>query len=199
MKRNLSPLKIIYRTLTAILSAYWIFFAVGFSFNCVSRVYLYPLKHKDYVFDSANYYGLDPLLIFSVIKVESDFDVNAKSNAGAIGLMQITSDTGKYVADMQGIVNYDLTNAKTNIEFGCFYLKYLILKFEYLDTALCAYNAGEGNVSAWLNNSKYSLDKKTLILIPFKETDEYLKKIHKTFENYRKLYRNILDKSKNFE
>ena len=128
MKRNLSPLKIIYRTLTAILSAYWIFFAVGFSFNCVSRVYLYPLKHKDYVFDSANYYGLDPLLIFSVIKVESDFDLNAKSNAGAIGLMQITSDTGKYVADMQGIVNYDLSNAKTNIEFGCFYLKYLILK-----------------------------------------------------------------------
>ncbi len=192
--KNNSLLRVLYKILTVILSIYWIIFGFGFACNCISRVYLYPIKYKEFVLENAEYYGLDGLLIFSIIKVESSFNTDAVSNAGAIGLMQITEDTGEYIAQMQGIENYDLTDAKTNISFGSYYLKYLTLKFDNLDTAICAYNAGEGNVNSWLNNEKYSSDKKTLKSIPFPETRSYLKKIKQTFSKYKKLYENILDK-----
>ena len=192
-------LRSLYKLLTIILAVYWGVFGFGIVCNCVSRVYLYPVKYKEYVFDNADYYGLDSALIFSIIKVESGFDQNAVSNAGAVGLMQITADTGDYIAKMQGIEKFDLSDPETNIAFGCYYLKYLLLKFEALNTALCAYNAGEGNVSAWLNNDKFSKDKKTLVFIPFTETREYVNKIQKTFSKYKKLYGNILDKSNFFE
>ena len=192
-------LRVLYRILTVILSIYWGVFGFGLASNCLSRVYLYPIKYKEHVLKNAQVYGLDSTLIFSIIHVESRFDKDALSSAGAIGLMQITSETGNYIAKMQGIDNYNLTEPQTNIAFGCYYLKYLLLKFEVLNTALCAYNAGEGNVSAWLNVSKYSTDKKTLNFIPFPETREYINKIQKTFTKYKKLYGNILDKNKIFE
>lgn len=192
-------LKILYKILTVILSIYWGVFGLGMASNCISRVYLYPLKYKEYVFKNAQVYGLDSTLIFSIIKVESSFNKDAISNVGAIGLMQITEETGEYIAKMQGIEKYDLFEPQTNIAFGCYYLKYLLLKFEVLSTALCAYNAGEGNVSGWLNVSKYSNDKKTLKNIPFPETREYINKIQKTFSKYKKLYGNILDKNNFFE
>ncbi|MBR2498671.1 MAG: lytic transglycosylase domain-containing protein [Clostridia bacterium] len=192
--KKVSFWKILYKILTVILSIYWAIFGFGFACNCISRVYLYPVKYKAHVLENAEYYGLDSLLIFSIIKVESGFNPDAKSKAGAIGLMQITEDTGEYIAKMQGVESYDLSDAHTNITFGCFYLKYLLLKFENQDTALCAYNAGEGNVNSWLNNEKYSKDKKTLLNIPFPETRNYVKKINETFVKYKKLYENILDK-----
>lgn len=189
-----SILRVLYKSLTILLSVYWIIFGFGFACNCVSRVYLYPIKYKEQVLENAKQYGLDALLIFSIINVESSFNPDAVSSAGAVGLMQITLDTGEYIAKMHGIESYDLLDVDTNIAFGCFYLKYLMLKFENLDVSICAYNAGEGNVNSWLNNDKYSSDKKTLKDVPFPETRSYLKKIKQTFTKYKKLYENILDK-----
>ena len=108
--------------------------------------------------------------------------------------MQITDKTGAYIASLLSVEIYDLFDAKTNVKFGCFYIKYLIERFNFIDTAVCAYNAGEGNVSLWLKNPQYSADKKTLSYIPFYETRQYLNKIKKSFIKYQKLYRNILDK-----
>ena len=108
--------------------------------------------------------------------------------------MQISDDTATYVAVMIGENTFDIFRPETNIKFGCFYLRYLLNKFEKEKTALCAYNAGEGNVKGWLNNPNYSKDGKTLDVIPFPETDNYVKKIYKSLEKYRKLYGNILDK-----
>lgn len=160
----------------------------------VVRKHLYPLKYKEEITYYADYYGHDRALIFAVVKTESGFDDKVVSKAGAVGLMQIKEQTAEYIAKKLGAERYDLTNATDNINFGCFYLKYLLLRFENIDTALIAYNAGEGNVSAWLSNPKYSEDKKTLKHIPFNESKEYIKKIHKNLEKYKKLYRNILDK-----
>lgn len=185
---------ILYKVLTVILCAFWGFFAVLGIANCVSKAYLYPLKNKQNVFEFADLYGIERALIFAVIKVESGFDTNAQSKAGAIGLMQITPYTAKYIADLQGIEKYDLKDERTNINFGCFYIKYLMNKFKNTDTAIIAYNAGEGNVSLWLNNSEYSEDRITLKKIPFTESREYIKKIKETFAKYKKLYGNILDK-----
>lgn len=185
---------ILYKTLTVILCFFWGFFAIIGIANCVSRMYIYPLKNKQTVFEFADLYDLDRALVFSIIKVESSFNPKAESKAGAIGLMQITPATAQYIANMKSISEYDLKDERTNISFGCFYMKYLTKRFENLDTAIVAYNAGEGNVSLWLNNPNYSDDKKTLKDIPFAESKEYIKKIKETFTKYKKLYGNILDK-----
>ncbi len=165
----------------------------------IEKKFIYPLKYADLIFEQADDNGLDRGLVLSVVKVESGFKKTAESSAGAIGLMQITPATGEYVASLLNVKEYDLKNENTNIVFGCYYLKYLVGKFKNLDTALCAYNAGEGNVSRWLSNTEYSNDGKVLEKIPFKETEEYLRKIKKSYKKYNELYRNILDKNKKFE
>ncbi len=194
MWNNKSFKWIIYKILTVILCLFWGVFALLGMNTCVAKKYLYPLKDKQIVFEYADMYGLERALVFSIIKVESSFDANAKSSAGALGLMQITPDTAEYIAFLQGIKNYDLKNKRTNVNFGCFYIKYLMQKFKDKQTAIVAYNAGEGNVSLWLNNPEYSNDKITLKKIPFPESREYVKKINQTFAKYKKLYGNILDK-----
>lgn len=191
---NEKLLKITYKILTVLLSICWAIMACWGLFTFVKVKYLYPLSFKEEIIEYADYYGHDRALIFAVVKTESGFDKNAVSSAGAIGLMQITEKTGKYIAQRLGVENYDLNDVETNLDFGCFYIKYLILRFENLDTALIAYNAGEGNVALWLQNKEYSTDKKTLINIPFSETNEYIKKIHENFSKYKKIYGKFLDK-----
>jgi len=83
---------------------------------------------------------------------------------------------------------FDLFNEDDNVRFGCYYIRYLIDRFENVQTSICAYNAGEGRVREWLGNSEYSEDGKTLIVIPYEETREYTQKILKTFSKYEKLY-----------
>jgi len=191
--------KKLYKVLTTILMGFWIVIALCFFMRCGTMTYVYPIEYKELVFEYADIYGLERALVFAVIKTESGFDENAESNAGAIGLMQITSETGKYIADKLGVEQYDLKDAETNINFGCYYIKYLYLRFKDIDTALIAYNAGEGNVSSWLSNPEYSNDGKTLDSIPFAETTEYIKKIRENFSKYKKLYGNFLDKRNIFE
>ena len=186
--------KISIKILTVYLAICWImlaFFGLLYMYN---KKYVYPLKYKELVFEYADYYGLDRALIFAVIKTESSFRTDAVSKAGAIGLMQITQKTGEYIAQKLGVERYDLMNNADNINFGCYYIKYLFVRFKDMDTALVAYNAGEGNVSIWLMDEKLTSDGKTLKSIPFKESREYLDKIHKNFEKYKKLYKKILDK-----
>lgn len=160
----------------------------------IEKKLLYPLKFKNEIITHCEKFDLDPLLICAIINTESSFNPSAKSKKGANGLMQLTDDTAKYISEMTNISDYDLLSPDTNIYFGCFYLRYLLNKFKNQKTALAAYNAGEGNVKLWLNNPEYSNDKSTLSLIPFPETREYLKKIYKSLEKYRKLYGNLLDK-----
>ena len=191
--------KKLYKILTVFLAVCWVAMGIAILGRVVLRSYFYPVRYKEEVFEYADYYGLERALVFSVIKVESGFNEDAKSHAGAVGLMQITEDTGAYIASKLGVENYNLTDVKTNINFGCYYIKYLFLRFKDMNTALIAYNAGEGNVSLWLMNNEYSDDKITLKSIPFNETRDYIKKINENFSKYKKLYGNILDKPKNFE
>ncbi len=192
MKIKLS--KILYKCLVGYLYFCWMFFAV-FSFaRCYEIKYVYPLKYKETIIKYADYYGLDRAVVFAVVKTESGFDKNAKSKADAMGLMQITKNTAEYIANRLCVETYNVYDVETNINFGCFYLRYLYNKFDDLDTALIAYNAGEGKVTSWLTNEKYSLDGKRLLTTPYRETNEYIIKIHKNFEKYSKLYKKILDK-----
>ena len=163
------------------------------AFGVITK-FVYPLGYKELIINKADEYGLDRCLVFAVCKEESNFNATAKSSKGACGLMQITAKTGEYIASLKSVDKFDLFNAETNVDFGCYYLKYLIDKYNCEDTAIVAYNAGEGTVSSWLNSPEYSEDKTTLLYIPYKESREYLKKIKRSLQNYKKIYRNIVDK-----
>ena len=191
--------KTVYKILSAIIATCLFTFAVLVGVNYVERKFVYPIKFSEQVNFYANQYDLNPLFVYSVIKIESSFDKRAKSNKNAKGLMQLTDKTAGYIAKLKGVEYYDIYDVNTNVSFGCFYLRYLINRFDDEQTALVAYNAGEGNVREWLLNKEYSEDGVTLKIIPYKETREYIKKFQKTFSKYNKLYGNILDKSKNFE
>jgi len=154
--------------------------AVLFATDCVVRKIIYPLGYRETVEQYAREYGLAPALVFSVIKVESGYNEKAVSGKGAKGLMQITESTGRYIAKKLGEQNYDLLDASTNIRFGCYYINYLIERFGEVSTALYAYNAGEGRVSGWLRDNRYSFDGKTLHFVPYAETREYTEKIFQT-------------------
>lgn len=193
VKRGGFPL-FLYRTVSIIVLGFWILFALLGVTRCAGRQILYPLHYREEVFECADGYGLSRALVFAVIKTESGFDKNAESRAGAVGLMQICPETGEYIAQKMGVENFDLKNPKTNITFGCYYIKYLQLRFGNTETALAAYNAGEGNVSLWLINPEYSDDGSTLKYIPFPETRGYIEKIYESFGKYKKLYGKLLDK-----
>lgn len=130
--------------------------------------------------------GLDPYLVYAVIKAESGFDEDAISRSGAVGLMQLRPATAQFICERSGI-EYErekLSDGEYNIRLGCLYLKYLLEKFPVRETALAAYNAGEGTVSDWLSDASLSKDGLNLIRVPYPETRGYLKKI----KNFRKIY-----------
>ena len=173
----------------------WGIIIVLFLYFGIYKACMYPIKYKEQVIFYSKEYQVEPELVFAVIKTESSFKVNAESQAGAKGLMQITDSTGGYIAQKLGVEEFDLFDAETNVNFGCYYLKYLLNKFESLDTALGAYNAGEGKVNLWLQDANFSKDGKNLDYAPYPETQNFIKNVKKSVQTYRKLYGNILDKA----
>ncbi len=156
----------------------------------VSRA-VHPLRYENYITKYSAKYNLDPYLIMGVISAESRFDKDAQSHKDALGLMQIKQDTAQWCIqhfELNADVA-DIYEPATNILIGCTYIDYLIDIFDgQVDTAIAAYNAGQGNVKNWLADSRYSTDGKTLIEIPFDETREYVKKVRHREEIYRDLY-----------
>ena len=147
----------------------------------------YPLNYKGSIKEYSRQFNLQPELIASVINAESGFDKDAISSKGAVGLMQLMPRTAVFAADILGeeINAKSLTDSGTNIRLGCCYLEYLMDKFGDEKTALACYNAGEGVVARWLENSEYSYDGKTLKDIPYKETKEYIKRVLSAKDIYK--------------
>ncbi|MGN1051350.1 MAG: lytic transglycosylase domain-containing protein [Acutalibacteraceae bacterium] len=153
----------------------------------------FPVKYSNYVEKYGKEYGVDTSLIYATIRTESKFDKNAKSSAGAMGLMQITEDTLHFLKNIipNDDTDYkaeDLYDPETNIKFGTFFLSYLQQRYSSKSVVLAAYNAGFGNVDKWLSQSEYSKDGVELTSIPFPETSHYVSKVLKAEEYYKKLY-----------
>ena len=150
----------------------------------------YPQRFSDEVAEFSVLYGVPEYIIYAVIKVESDFSSNAVSDAGAIGLMQITPDTFDWVSMLmkrtaeQGMM-YD---PRTNIEYGTYLLSYLYMKYNRWDTVFAAYNAGVARVDAWLSDEEYADGDGRLIKIPYAETDKYVNKVNDAIRIYKRLY-----------
>lgn len=155
---------------------------------------LFPIKYSQFINQYSAQYNLDSYLIVAIIKTESNFQDDAKSNKNAIGLMQITPETGRWIASKHKISNFNeemLLDEETNIKFGCWYIRDLYNEFnDNLDNVLAAYNGGRGNVNKWLQDERYSKDGKVLQEIPFKETAQYVKKVEFYFNVYKFLYKN---------
>lgn len=137
----------------------------------------YPLRYKDEILLYADTYSVPADLVCAVINVESGYDPDAESSAGAVGLMQILPNTAEEIAWRLDIEAYNLLDPATNIRFGTYYLSYLYGVFGNWETAAAAYNAGIGNVTNWLSDLEYSADGITLIKIPFTETASYVRRI----------------------
>jgi len=154
-------------------------FVVFIVFNFV----LFPTKYKNYVVKYSNQYDLDKALVYAVIKAESNFDKNATSKSGAMGLMQLIEPTAKWIAN-EFNEPYDETriyNPETNIKYGCFYLRYLTDKFKNFDAVVCAYNAGEVAVRKWIDQEG-NID---VSKINYEETAIYLKRVKGYFAIYK--------------
>lgn len=193
-KENGNGLSTVRRIFTVIIATFWLIVGATGLTTLVARAFFYPLRYKQEIFSSADYYGLDRALVLAMVNVESGFDEQAESPKGAVGLMQITPSTAEYIATKMGVAEYDLKSAADNVEFGCYYINYLNGKFSELSTVLAAYNAGEGRVTEWLSDARFSDDGVTLSYIEYPETRAYVRKIEKTLLKYKKLYGKLLDK-----
>lgn len=153
--------------------------------------YIFPFNHGESIAKYSMKYGVDPILVSAVIKAESNFDIEARSRKNAYGLMQITPDTARWVADQMEMNNFSLDllmDSDTNIKMGCWYLSNLQKEFKTTKLVLAAYNAGRGNVQKWLKDPQYSKDGENLSKVPFKETEVYLIKVELYYKIYKFLY-----------
>ncbi|MGE5559250.1 MAG: lytic transglycosylase domain-containing protein [Bacillota bacterium] len=151
----------------------------------------FPFPYKQIIHENCFRYSLDPLLVISIIKVESSFNPAAHSPKGALGLMQVMPDTGAWIATRRGMEFSlrELSVPVKNIEYGCWYLNYLNREFlGKLPLVLCAYNSGHLHVQTWLRQKTWSGDPRHAEQIPFEETRVYLKKVLWTYAWYKRLY-----------
>jgi soluble lytic murein transglycosylase len=128
----------------------------------------YPLEYEHIVVGHAVNYDLDASLLAAVIYRESKFDPDARSPAGAMGLMQLLPDTARGIALHTGGSRFrvrDLYDPEINVRYGSFYLRRLLRKYADERLALAAYNAGQANVDGWVAAGKG---------IAFEETRAYV-------------------------
>ncbi|MGA7924837.1 MAG: transglycosylase SLT domain-containing protein [Candidatus Sulfotelmatobacter sp.] len=136
--------------------------------------------------------GLDPYLVASLIRQESEFNPNAVSRANAVGLMQLLPKTGKQVAKEVKLQHYNANQLYTpavNLQLGTRYFRGMVDKFGgSFEYALAAYNAGSDRVEDWLSQGKYRDPQEFVESIPFTETREYVQAILRNASVYKQLY-----------
>lgn len=199
--RKTYPLKK-YFYLTVILSAVLTCFAGWKLWNSdmvqMRFVYMWPHQQEILYYSERN--KIDPFLIAAIIKNESGYDGKAVSNVGAVGLMQIMPETGRWIAEQMGLKNYrddDLYLTKTNIRMGCWYVGELEHEFQgNLTLAVIAYNAGRGQTKAWMEENNWDYDFNRIEEIPYPDTKEYVTKVLRDRDKYYLYYRDQINKNK---
>lgn len=141
----------------------------------------FPLAYNKQVFAAAQKQQVSPLLLFAIARQESAFAANAKSPAGAMGLMQLMPTTARYTAKKAGVKykKSDLLKPGKNIHLGSFYITELLTQFKgNRILAAAAYNAGPHRVKQWLKSSDSKLPNDIWIeTIPFRETRKYVQNV----------------------
>lgn len=152
---------------------------------------LFPIDYWPLLKGHAQARGLDPYVVAALVAQESTFDAGIRSSANAIGLMQVIPSTGRRYARKIGIRSFSertLTNPETNVLIGTTYFTELVNRFGAAHFALASYNAGEHRVQRWLNEAPGLPQDEFVDNIPFPETQNYVKRILGTAEDYRRIY-----------
>jgi len=135
---------------------------------------------------------LDPYLIAALVLQESNFEAKVRSSANAYGLMQILPSTGRqYARTLKLPKRFSigmLTTADTNLRMGTAYFSDLVRQFGGVHYALATYNAGPSRVQRWISERPGVGQDEFIDDIPFPETQNYVKRILGTAEDYRRLY-----------
>ena len=154
---------------------------------------LFPRPYWDALRRYSDENGLDPYLVASLIRQESEFNPGAVSRANAYGLMQLLPSTGKSTAKQVGLHNYktdSLLDPTTNIQLGTKYFREMVDHFGgQVEYALAAYNAGDSRVESWRSSGTYRDIEEFVESIPFTETREYVQAIVRNAEVYKRVYK----------
>jgi soluble lytic murein transglycosylase len=167
-------------------------YAATASINSIPLVYwriLFPEPYWDTIKSESAKNGLDPYLVASLIRQESEFNSSAVSYANAWGLMQLLPSVGRAMAREEGMTHfetYQLLDPETNIRLGTRYLRHTLDHFGGVtEYALAAYNAGDERVSDWEAAGPYHGMDEFVESIPFSQTREYVQAILRNVETYR--------------
>ncbi|WP_017306162.1 transglycosylase SLT domain-containing protein [Spirulina subsalsa] len=150
---------------------------------------LFPLPYSELILEWSEARTLNPFLVFSLIRQESRFEKEIRSSAGALGLMQVMPDTGRWIAEQISLENYSLINPADNIKLGTWYLDYTHQRYNNNSLlAIASYNAGPGNVNQWVQ--RYGFDDPDVFVeqIPFPETKGYVESVFSNYWNYLRIY-----------
>jgi soluble lytic murein transglycosylase len=151
---------------------------------------IFPLEYWDLIQKNAAQNKLDPYLVAALMAQESTFVRDIKSHAGAYGLMQMMPPTGRQYArklKLRYSLNL-LTTPETSIRMGTLYLADLIRQFGGVHLALASYNAGETPVRRWMRENPGLPQDEFIDSISYPETQQYVKRLLGTAEDYRRLY-----------
>jgi soluble lytic murein transglycosylase len=152
---------------------------------------LFPEAWWDTIKTESEKNHLDPYLVASLIRQESEFNPSAISPANAYGLMQLLPSVGKAMAREEGISHFEtfqLLDPATNIRLGTRYLRKTLDRFGGVaEYSLAAYNAGDERVFDWQAAGPYSGIDEFVESIPFTETREYVQAILRNQEMYRSI------------
>jgi peptidoglycan lytic transglycosylase len=152
---------------------------------------IYPLDYWPLIEKYSKENALDPYLMAALIAQESTFTADVRSSANAYGLMQLLPSTGRRYAQRLRIRPFSiasLTRPETNVRLGMAHFKDLIDRFGGVHYALASYNAGDTRVAEWLDERPGLPQDEFIDAIPFPETQNYVKRILGTAEDYRRLY-----------
>ncbi|MDO3408874.1 lytic transglycosylase domain-containing protein [Saccharibacillus sp. CPCC 101409] len=162
-------------------------------FNSGWMVWVYPIHYKEEIRVQSKSYDIDPFLIASIIRVETNFKPSKESRVGALGVMQLMPDTASWAIDTGKLPQATPENIKhepdTNIRIGTWYLRNLSDQFGGNRIAVvAAYNAGPGNVSRWLADGTWDGTLENVRNIPIGETRHYVQRVVYYYNQYTKVY-----------
>jgi soluble lytic murein transglycosylase len=157
---------------------------------------IYPISFTDEIKSSAESYGIDPLLIAAIIRVESNFKENAVSPKGAVGIMQLMPETAQWIIEKGSFRNMTVEDAaccaEASIRLGTWYVRELYRQFDgNLPVVLAAYNAGPSRVRTWLNDQIWDGRLQTVEKIPYGETRHYVRRVMYYYKKYTEVYGSI--------
>lgn len=153
---------------------------------------VYPVLERETLIESSKANGLDPVLVASLIRQESNFNPRATSPVGARGLMQLMPPVGRSLARSKGIDGYtddSLYDPAINIRLGTAHLSGLFRRTSNIERVLAAYNAGESRVRRWVEKKGSNDPELFTERIPFVETRDYVRSIVRNRAFYSTVYR----------